>query len=183
MALPKVDSLEWQREKEEYVISTIEWRRQRAKELGYSCTNNYVSMMNKRGIRLRPTKTPPSQTEPIIEHIPYPDLKIKPFKPISKQRDEEDIGIVLSDHHVGRETANYNPVVYKTRMDFLLDSTMTIINLHRPIRKAYVFALGDMVHGESIYKGGHIEECKVGAYGQIHEHAVPVLSEFLASLA
>ncbi len=184
MALPKIDSPEWQKEKEEYVISTIEWRDRRALELGYINRNGYQTAMSRRGIKLLDNGgTIPPLPEPITERIPYPDLKIKPFKISKIERDEEDIGIVLSDHHVGRETANYNPAVYKTRMDFLLDSTMTIINLHRPIRKAYVFALGDMVHGESIYKGGHIEECKVGAYGQIHEHAVPVLGEFLASLA
>ena len=184
MALPKIDTPEWTNEVQFYLTSTRPQREERAKQLHYANGDSYLRAMLRRGIKLtKPVEVPPVTPEPIIEHIPYPDLKIKPFRIVKIARDEEDIGIVLADHHVGRETSTYNPVIYKARMDYLLDSVMTIINLHRPIRNAYIFALGDMVHGESIYKGGHIEECKVGAYGQIHEHAVPALSEFLVSLS
>jgi hypothetical protein len=184
MPLPKLGSKEWDSEVRAYIHSTPEWREKRAKELGYANKNSYLTQMLKRGIKLANGGViPTAEVESKIEYLPYPDLKIKPFKIAKGQRDEEDIGIVLADHHVGRETATYNPTIYKARMDYLLDSAMTIINLHRPIGKAYVFALGDIVHGESVYKGGHIEECKIGAYGQIHEVAVPAMSEFLASLS
>jgi len=178
MPIPKLNSPEWKTEVEFYLSSTPEQREKRAKELGI-IKPSYEHRMAERGIKLRErVEVPPLQVE-----IPsIPNLKIKPFK-VVKSRDEEDIGIVLADHHVGRETTTYNPTIYKARMDFLLESTMTIINLHRPIRKAYVFMLGDMVHGESIHKGAHIEECKVGAYGQIYEHAVPTLRDFVVSLS
>jgi len=178
--LPPKDSPEEKAEIEAYLKSTPGWRDKRAAELGMAKVG-YEKRMRERGVYLSKSGTAPPMSEPQI--IPIRDLKIKPFKIDKVQRDEEDIGIVLADHHIGRETSNYNEDIYKKRMDYLLDSAMTIINLHRPIRNAYIFALGDLIHGESIYKGGHIEECKIGAYGQIHEIAIPVLSEFIASLS
>jgi len=178
MPIPKLNSPEWKAEVEFYLSSTPEQRGKRAKELGIE-TVSYEKRMRERGIkRIKNAEIPPPQ----IEIPSIPNLKIKPFK-VVKSRDEEDIGIVLSDHHVGRKTISYNTTIFKKRMDFLLDSAMTIINLHRPIRNAYVFMLGDMAHGESVYKGGHIEECEVGAYGQIYDYAIPTLETFLASLS
>ena len=176
--IPKLNSPEWKPEVEFYLSSTREQREKRTKELGMLC-DSYEKRMRERGIKLSTQgEIPPPKTD-----IPFiPDLKIRPFT-ILKARDEEDIGIVLADHHVGKKTATYNTAIYKTRMGFLLESAMTIINLHRPIRKAYVFLLGDMAHGESVYKGGNIEECEVGAYGQIYEYAIPTLSTFLVSLS
>ena len=179
MPIPKLNSPEWKPEVEFYLTSTAEQREERAGKLGM-LRASYEKRMVERGIKLseKPVEVPPIEVE-----IPtIPDLKVKPFKTF-KSRDEEDIGIALADHHVGRETATYNPTIYKARMEYLLESAMTIINLHRPIRRAYVFMLGDMVHGESIYKGGHIEECKVGAYGQVYEYAIPTLATFLVSLS
>jgi len=178
MPIPKLNSPTWKPEVEFYLTSTREQREERAKGLGMEC-DSYEKRMRERGIKISEQGAAP----PIIDIPTIPDLKIKPFKVGIKQRDEEDIGLVLTDHHVGRETTTYNPTIYKTRMDFLLDSAMTIINLHRPIRKVYIFMLGDIVHGESVYKGAHIEECKIGAYGQIYEHAIPTLRDFMVSIS
>ena len=177
--IPKLSTPEWKAEVEFYLKATPGQRAKRASELSIECAS-YERRMRERGVkRSGQGGVPPPQMD-----IPaIPDLKIKPFKVGIKQRDEEDIGIVLSDHHVGRETITYNPTIYKSRMEFLLESTMTIIQLHRPIRKAYVFMLGDMVHGESLYKGAHVEECKVGAFGQINEYAIPTLETFIVSLS
>jgi len=178
MTIPRINTPEWKSEVEFYLSSTPEQRAKRAEKLEIMLPS-YERRMRERGIKLSGNTVPAA---PIVEVPTIPSLKIKPFS-VLKSRDEEDIGIVLADHHVGRETDTYNPTIYKGRMEYLLDSVMTIINLHRPIRKAYVLMLGDMVHGESIYKGGHIEEVKVGAYGQIHEHAIPALATFLMSLS
>jgi len=180
MPLPNINSDEWKAEVSFYLSATPEQREKRAAELGMM-KHSYEKRMRERGVHpSKEIEVPPS---PEAEIPSIPNLKIKPFKIGKVQRDEEDVGIVLADHHIGRETVSYNPTIHRKRMDVLLDSAMTIINLHRPIRRVYVFMLGDMVHGESIYKGGHIEECKVGAYGQIYEHAIPTLSTFLVSLS
>lgn len=178
MPIPKLNSKEWGEEVAFYKVSTREQREQRASELKM-LVDSYEKRMRERGIKLAVGNI---VSPPIVEVPSIPSLKIKPFK-VLKSRDEEDIGLVLADHHVGRETATYNPTIYKARMEFLLESAMTIINLHRPIRNAYVFMLGDMVHGESVYKGANIEECKLGAYGQIYEYAIPTLASFFVSLS
>jgi len=179
MPIPKINTPEWKAEVEFYLSSTREQRVKRAKELDI-LPDSYEKRMRERGVKLSQSNDIPASR---VDIPSIPSLRIKPFHIGSKQRDEEDIGIVLSDHHVGRETISYNPTIYKARMDYLLNSAMTIINLHRPIRRAYVFMLGDMVHGESIYKGAHVEECKVGAYGQIFDYALPTLATFLVSLS
>lgn len=179
MAIPKLNSPDWKAEVEFYLSSTPEQREKRASELGMEKAS-YEHRMAERGIKLSERAAAPP---PEIEIPTIPNLKIKPFTIIRKQRDEEDIGIVLADHHVGRKTATYNTTIYKARMTFLLESVMKIINLHRPIKKAYVFQIGDMVHGESVYKGAHIEECEMGAYGQIYDYAIPTLATFLVSLS
>lgn len=120
---------------------------------------------------------------PEIKHIPYPKFKIKPFKKPKGSRDEEDIGIVFADHHIGKVTESYNLKTTEKRLEYLLDSTMTIINLHRPIRKAWVFNAGDNVQGENPHQGSKIGETECGAYEQIHDYAIPFASRFLSSLA
>ena len=183
--LPKLNTPEWAAEVNFYLASAKQQRDKRAVELGYAGRASYETRMAERGVHLhgkggRKSKPPTPQ----IQTIPaLPDLKIKPFRVGKVQRDEEDIGLVLSDHHAGKETSSYNLAIYKARMHSLLDSVMSIINLHRPVRRVYVFMLGDMVQGESVHQGSHIEQCRVGAYGQVYEYAIPTLRDFLVSLS
>ncbi len=113
----------------------------------------------------------------------YPDLKIKPFKPVKSSRDEEDLALIISDPHIDKVTESYNLEVARDRFDYLLDGTMTIINLHRPIRKVHIFMLGDIVQGENAFQGSKVGETLKGVYEQIHDDAVPILSRFVTSLA
>ncbi len=115
-------------------------------------------------------------------YLPYPKFKLKPFALRKGQRDEEDIVIVLTDHHPGKITPSYDIPTYNARMDKLLDDTMLIINLHRPIRNAHIFSLGDMVQGENVFQGSNLEEAKGGVRKQIREIAVPTMSKYIASL-
>ncbi len=121
--------------------------------------------------------------EPEIKYQPYPDFQIKPFKPAKSSRDEEDIGINLADLHIGKVTGSYSVEIAKQRMEHLLDGVMSIINLHRPIKRAWVFDLGDNVQGENPHQGSKVGDTECGAYEQIHTHAIPMLSHFLCSLA
>lgn len=181
MPLPTLGSPEWDAEVKFYLKSSQLQRDQRAKDLGYCDRATYQNAMLRRGIRLKGQNNIIAPPEPQV--LPAPDLKIKPFLIAKQTRDEEDIIIILSDHHPGRKTESYNINIYKRRIDELLDNTMRIINLHRPIRRLFVFALGDLIHGESIYKGARIEECEMGAYGQVYDCALPILSSFLVSLS
>ena len=131
----------------------------------------------------RHTESEPEDIEKTLIVEPYPDFKIKPFLPEKRSRDEEDIGIVITDWHLGKITPSYNGVVAETRMDNLLENAMTIINLHRPIRNAHVFDLGDNVQGENPHQGSKIGDTQFGAFEQIHDRAIPYLSRFCTSLA
>ena len=187
MALPKEGTPEWDREVELYTTSDLPWRKARATELGYGRTDSYLRAMQGRGILPQDPETPIAQKlekepEPEPIYLPYPKFKIKPFSIGKVQRDEEDIGIVCADEHAGKITESYNSDIYEARKDSLLDSTMSIINLHRPIRNAYIFNVGDNVQGESDFQGSKIGDTDRGARAQINELAVPTHSKFVVSL-
>jgi len=122
------------------------------------------------------------EEEPEIIYQPYPDFKIKPFRVAKKTRDIEDITLVISDPHLGKVTESYSVEVAEKRLDYLLDSAMRIINLHRPIGKAYIFLIGDIVQGENAYQGSRIGETSIGVWEQINDHAIPLLARFVLSL-
>ena len=106
MPLPKIGTKEWDEEVKLYQASDMEWRINRAKQLGYSSKDSYGTQMEKHGIHLQRPNVPtpedvkPPEPEPIF--LPYPKFKIKPFSIGKVQRDEEDIGIVLADGHAGK---------------------------------------------------------------------------------
>ena len=124
-----------------------------------------------------------TEDTPEVIYKPYPDFGIRAFPKIIKKRDVEEIGIILADHHVGKRTENYSTDIYQTRMEALLKKVMRIIELHRPIRKANIFMLGDMVQGENVYQGSKIEETEYSVWKQINSHAIPTLSRFFLSLS
>ena len=133
--------------------------------------------------KVEPTSPLGGEGEQPIIYQPYPDFKIKPFPVGRITRAEEDIGIVISDPHLGKQTESYNLQIAEKRLDYLLSRLMRIIELHRPIRKAYIFLLGDNVQGENSYQGSKIGETEVGAWEQINDYAIPLLSRFSLSLA
>jgi len=160
------------------------------KRFGYATKYVFQDAMRKRlKAHRKPIKPnvnltmPELAQETPIKYIPYPEIKLSPFKIPKLKRDEEDLGIVLADLHLGKITRSYNLEIAKTRLDYLLDSTMTIINLHRPIRKISIFMVGDVVQGENAYQGSKIGETSKGVYEQIHEDAVPLVTKFCLSLA
>lgn len=122
------------------------------------------------------------ELEKEIKYIPYPDFKITPFIPAKINRDPEDIGIIFADRHMGKITKSYNPDICKKRTENLLDSVMSIINLHRPIRKAHIFAVGDNVQGENVYQGSKIDSTKMNVRQQIIEEA-RLQCQFIVSLS
>ena len=166
---------------EAYRKSDKEMRATWARQYGYASVDNFQDAMRRR-LREPVPHDKPVETEVVIEHTPYPDFKIKPFKVPKGRRDEEDLGIVLSDWHLAKVTDSYNIAIAQNRIDYLLDSVMSIINLHRPIRKLWVFVTGDMVQGENPHQGSKIGEVECGAYEQIHTYGIPILSRFLVSL-
>jgi len=147
----------------------------------FANVGSFKRAMRHQGIG-RAITIPDIPLQPEVQYIPYPQLKLKPFKVAKINRAEEDMGLVLGDWHIAKVTESYNTQVARARADYLLDSTMTILNLHRPIRKVWVFDLGDNVQGENPHQGSKIGETECGAYEQIHDYAIPIMSRFLLSL-
>jgi len=185
MALPKDGTPEWTELAEKWL--NVEGGVERAKlaqKYGYANSESLGARMRERGVRrtrlTAASDMPQEAPEPIF--LPYPKFKIKPFSIGKVQRDEEDIGIVFADGHACKITESYNTDIYKARMDSLLESVMSIINLHRPIRNAYILNVGDNIQGENPYQGSKIGDTDRGARAQINEIAVPTHSKFVASL-
>ncbi len=153
-----------------------------AKELGYSDHCSFLKSVRKI-YGLENKNDIASVPEPEVKYIPYPEIKLSPFKPAKLKRDEEDIVIVIADPHIGKITQNYNIDTAKRRFDYLLNSAETIINLHRPIRKAHIFMLGDIVQGENAFQGSKVGETSGGVFEQIHDNAIPIIEKFCLSLA
>ncbi len=155
------------------------------KELGFANLDSFKRSLRKvYGIYAKDIpSTTPRAGESQVQYIPYPEIKLLPFKQPKVKRDEEDIGFAISDPHLGKITRSYNLEIATARFDYLLDSAMTIINLHRPIRKAHIFMLGDIVQGENAFQGSKVGETSKGVYEQIHEDAVPLITKFCLSLA
>lgn len=177
---PKIKTLEFEVEAEFYKKATAGEIDKRAEKLGVQPTS-YRKRMRERGIYIE-KGTPPIEEKAVI-YQPYPDLKIKPFKIAKASRDEEDLVLVSADKHLAKITESYSIPIARARMEKFLDSAMTIITLHRPIRKVWMFDLGDVVQGENPHQGSKIGEVECGAFEQVHTHGVPMLSRFLLSLA
>ena len=186
MPLPKLDTKDWEAEKGFYLRATREQITTRAKVLKMQ-PYSYDKRMRERGVYREKfeheVETPALESEAVTIYTPYPNFDIKPFKLAKSDRDEEDLIVVSADKHLAKITESYNIEIAKERMDKLLDATMTIVNLHRPIRKVWVFELGDALQGENPYQGSKIGEVSCGAYEQVHEVGVPIMSRFLTSLA
>ncbi len=184
--LPNKGTPEWDAEVGAYLKSSIDWRESRAKELGFANRNSYQRAMLSAGVSLeqQPNGVPPpnGETTTEVQYAPYPKFEIKPFSIAKVTRDEEDIGIVWADGHAGRITDSYNPDIYKARFEYFLESTMHIINLHRPIRNAFIFSLGDDVQGENVRQGTTIGTATLSAKEQIYDLALPTQSRFIMSL-
>ncbi len=182
MSLPKVNTKEWKSEVAFFLGASSDKINERAKALGIE-PQSYARRMRERGVLKGHTEMPDIEPEVVTVYTPYPKFDIVPFKQPKGSRDEEDIVIVTADKHLAKVTESYNIEIAKKRMDKLLTSTMSIINLHRPIRKLWVFELGDALQGENPYQGSKIGEVSCGAFEQVHDEGVPMMSRFLSSLA
>lgn len=170
--------------KREYPTAPPEQLSLWTKKYGYGNTSNFTTAMNRRlGVRRAGRVEIVKEVETVIERIPYPNFKIKPFTVMKASRDIEDMGIVWADWHTGKMTESYDIATNKARVEKLLDNTMTLINLHRPIRKVWIFELGDGVQGENPHQGSKIGETECGAFEQIEDHAIPMRSSFLVSIS
>jgi len=114
-------------------------------------------------IYLEQLKKERAKTELIIDAIKdavykVPKIEPKLRTPKAAEPDEEDMGLMLSDIHIGQnftfddtnDISEYNMEIYEQRLQQLNKSVVSIASKHMhlyPIPCLHVFALGDIVHG------------------------------------
>lgn len=123
----------------------------------------------------------------IVDRVEMSLVKLPPIKPprvvgVAESKNEEVVGLLLSDAHIGKKTASYNPKVFVKRLRKLESAMMSIVNAHRsirPIKKLVVVMNGDLVDAESIYPGQAVDGISIPLIDQIFTVGVPELTNFL----
>jgi hypothetical protein len=123
----------------------------------------------------------------LVETVETSLLKLPPIKPpkivsVADSKNEEVVGLLLSDTHIGKKTASYNPRVFIKRLRCLEGAMMSVVNAHRsirPIKKLVVVMNGDIVDAESIYPGQAVDGISLPLIDQIFTVGVPELTKFL----
>lgn len=129
----------------------------------------------------RDTSRPP--VEPEI--IPAPKIQLlRPNVTRGKTKPQVQV-LLLSDLHVGRVTADYNPEVFKQRLRALFGHLTRIQSLHaqqHPLEKLVILSLGDHVQGENVGFQMELDEFVLPVFDQVYKVWVPAMTEFLISL-
>ncbi len=185
MTLPKLNSTEWAEEVRFFVDSNQAGRVKRAKKYGM-LVSSYERRMRERGIHSgvkEHTVVVESESEPIVN---LPPIKLREYrKQKAKRGDEEEAGLHIGDGHGGKLTPSFDDDVYRTRMDAVFDSTLTIVTLHRnmyPINRLRIFDTGDNTQGENPYQGSVVGSVSMGARDQTTKLVFPALVKLISSL-
>jgi len=135
---------------------------------------------------VKPIEEPePAEKEEETVVVNLPPVNITPYQPKKGKRGDPEIqGLLLADHHAGEITATYNEDVYRQRMQRILESTLTITELHRQmydVDELVILALGDMVHGENPKQGAKVGSIDKGAMDQVYDIALPAFNDLLCN--
>ncbi len=102
---------------------------------------------------------------------------------VSEGAEGEEVAVLmLSDIHIGKKTASYNPNVFAKRLAQLEERMASIVAAHRsirPIRKLVLMFNGDFADGESLYKSQGIDFISIPIIDQLFSVGVPRLAEFI----
>lgn len=111
-----------------------------------------------------------------------PAVEVPKLPDFGKTQYDETALLFLSDAHIGKKTASYNPAVFAKRLRKLEERMMSIITAmrhERPIKKLAICWGGDIVDAESIYPGQAVDHISVPVLDQIFTVGVPELTSFL----
>lgn len=114
--------------------------------------------------------------------LSIPEVKIPELKIYGTSENEEVAVLLLSDIHIGKKTASYNPKVFVKRLGRLRDSMMSIIQAQRsirPIKKLVIVMNGDFADAEAIYPAQAVDFISIPIIDQIFAVGVPSLVSFL----
>jgi hypothetical protein len=114
--------------------------------------------------------------------LSIPEIKIPDRKIFGIAGNEEVATLLMSDIHIGKKTATYNPKVFVQRLGKLRNSMMSIIQAQRsirPVKKLVIVMNGDIVDAEAIYPGQAVDFISIPIIDQIFSVGVPELVAFL----
>jgi len=112
-----------------------------------------------------------------IPEVVIPKLAEYPFS-----INEEIAVLLLSDLHIGKKTATYNPKIFVQRLGKLRTSMMSIIIAQRsirPVKKLVIIMNGDIADAEAIYPSQAVDFISIPIIDQIFSVGVPQLVAFL----
>ena len=111
-----------------------------------------------------------------------PPIGVPEIQVYEEARQEEVAVLLMSDVHIGKQTASYNHKVFAKRLVVLQNSMMSIVQAHRsirPIKKLVLVMNGDIIDAESIYPAQAIDHISAKIIDQIFTIGLPKLTEFL----
>jgi len=115
-----------------------------------------------------------------VEAAPLVEIPILPELP--KTMKDETALLFLSDVHIGKKTATYNPAKFAKRMNDLQErmaSVLAQVRYNRPIRKLVIAFGGDIVDCEAVYPAQAVEHISIPVIDQIFTVGLPELTKFL----
>lgn len=114
--------------------------------------------------------------------LSIPEIKIPELIVHGISENEEVAVLLMSDVHIGKKTATYNPKVFVKRLGRLRLSMMSIVQAQRsirPIKKLVIVMNGDFADAEAIYPSQAVDFISIPIIDQIFTVGVPELVSFL----
>ncbi|HRY74473.1 MAG TPA: hypothetical protein P5098_02170 [Candidatus Dojkabacteria bacterium] len=114
--------------------------------------------------------------------LSIPEIKIPDSKTFGVAGNEEIATLLMSDIHIGKKTATYNPKVFVKRLGKMQDSMMSIVQAQRsirPVKKLVIVMNGDFADAEAIYPSQAVDYISIPIIDQIFSVGVPNLVAFL----
>jgi len=114
--------------------------------------------------------------------LSLPEIEIPKLPEGKLSANPETAVLLMSDVHIGKKTATYNPDVFVKRLGVLQESMMSIVEAQRsirPIKKLVVVMNGDLVDAEAIYPAQAVDFISIPIIDQIFSVGVPELVKFL----
>lgn len=111
-----------------------------------------------------------------------PTVEVPKLPTFAKSVRDETALLFLSDLHIGKKTATYNPKKFAKRLRKLESSMMSIITPirhERPIKKVVIAFGGDIIDAESIYPSQAVDHIAIPVIDQIFTVGMPELTSFL----
>lgn len=111
-----------------------------------------------------------------------PAVDVAPVVENPESGDEEAMVVMISDLQIGHLTPTTSALIIRNRMRRFAERVVRLANIHRqayPIKRLYVFLLGDCVQHELVGRFVSLQELECTLMPQMFKWAIPMLEEAL----